>query len=201
MRSKIISLIGILMVSGLVVLAWQIHSFSTITSLINADAAIILGAAVWDDQPSPVFEERIKHGIHLYEAGIVEYLIFTGGIGEGDSLAESEVARVYALDKGVPLERIIIETNSRITFENLYQACQLMKTADLHEALIVSDPLHMKRAIKIAQDIGIEAFPSPTPTTRYRTWKSKSGSLMYEVFFYIVHIVQRVTGFVEMCPN
>ncbi len=116
-------------------------------------------------------------------------------------MAESEVARVYALNKGVPLERIIIETNSHITFENLYQACQLMEMADLHKALIVSDPLHMKRAIKIAQDIGIDAYSSPTPTTRYRTWKSKSGSLMYEVFFYIVHIMQRATGFVETCPD
>lgn len=33
-----------------------------------SDVAIVLGAVVYGDKPSPVFKERIKHGIALYKA-------------------------------------------------------------------------------------------------------------------------------------
>lgn len=183
-----------------VVLVWQIYSYSSISSSTSADAAIVLGAAVWDGRPSPVFEERIKYGINLYQSGDVEYLIFTGGIGEGDTTAESEVAQDYAVNNGVPTEKILIETTSHITYENLYEACQLMAAVNIQKALIVSDPLHMKRATRIAKDLGIDAYPSPTLTSRYQTWRSKSGLLAYELFFYILHMGRNVTGRVDKCP-
>jgi uncharacterized SAM-binding protein YcdF (DUF218 family) len=170
------------------VLCWQIFSYSSVSSPVSADAAIILGAAVWNGKPSPVFQERINHGIALYKSGRVKYLIFTGGIGNRDSKAESEVARSHASKQGIPLSKILTEHVSRITYENLYEANRIMKATNLQNALIISDPLHMKRAIKIAEDIGIVAYPSPTPTTRYQSWNVKVRALLYEVFFYMVHI-------------
>ena len=68
----------------------------------RADVAIVLGAAVSGGEPSPVFRERIAHGVDLYEAGRVERLLFTGGRGEGTSIAESEAARVMAVAEGIP---------------------------------------------------------------------------------------------------
>ncbi|MGF6354254.1 vancomycin permeability regulator SanA [Paenibacillus sp. 4624] len=44
-----------------------------------SDAAIVLGAAVQGDIPSPVFRERIEQAIRLYKVGTVRNLIFTGG--------------------------------------------------------------------------------------------------------------------------
>jgi uncharacterized SAM-binding protein YcdF (DUF218 family) len=62
-----------------------------------ADAIIVLGAAAYDAKPSPVFEERIRHGIDLYKRGIAPTLIFTGGYGgKGARFSESQVARRYA---------------------------------------------------------------------------------------------------------
>ena len=45
-----------------------------------ADAIIVLGAAAYDAKPSPVFEERIRHGIDLYKRGLAPKIIFTGGM-------------------------------------------------------------------------------------------------------------------------
>ena len=68
-----------------------------------ADAIIVLGAAAYDAKPSPVFEERIRHGIDLYKRGLAPTLIFTGGYGgAGARFSESQVARRYALRQGVP---------------------------------------------------------------------------------------------------
>jgi uncharacterized SAM-binding protein YcdF (DUF218 family) len=58
-----------------------------------------------------------------------------------------------------------------------------MKTHNLKSAIIVSDPLHMKRAMMMADDLGIEAVSSPTPTTRYRSLRTKLGFLVRELYF------------------
>ena len=48
-------------------LAYQIWSFQEVREEATADAAIVLGAAVWGGDPSPVFAERIRHAIELYD--------------------------------------------------------------------------------------------------------------------------------------
>ena len=146
---------------------------------------------MWNKRPTPVFEERIKHGVNLYQANQVDAIIFTGGIGEGDRLAESEVAKEYAIQADIPAEDVYCETSSKITYENLREAKKVLDQQGLTKALIVSDPLHMKRAVTIARDLGIDAYPSPTPTSRYVTWKSKSGFLVREAFFYATYLLKR----------
>jgi len=194
---RMVLAIGLMSVSGMVTLAWQIYAYSALSSPVATDVAIVLGAAVWNGKPSPIFQERIQHGIDLYQSGRVGYLIFTGGIGKGDSIAEAEVARLYAIGKGLPAEKLLTETVSHITYGNLYEACQIMKAFKFRNALLVSDPLHMKKAIKIAEDIGIKAYPSPT--TRYRSWRTKSGALAYETLFYMVHLASYAVGQVDGC--
>jgi uncharacterized SAM-binding protein YcdF (DUF218 family) len=155
----------------------------------KADAAVVLGAAVYGSRPSPVFEERIRHGISLYKNGTVPKLLFTGGKGTGASMAESAVAREYALRRGVPADAILVEDRSRTTKQNLLEARRLMREHQLKTALIVSDPLHMKRALRMAKGEGIGAFPSATPTSRYRTWRSKAGFLLREIYYYNVYLL------------
>ena len=65
--------------------------FPTTLTAGQYDCAIVLGAAVSDSRPSPVFRARLDHGVTLYQKNIVEKLIFTGGIGAGDTQAESAV--------------------------------------------------------------------------------------------------------------
>ncbi|HIY70649.1 MAG TPA: YdcF family protein [Candidatus Luteimonas excrementigallinarum] len=150
-----------------------------------AEAIIVLGAAAYDARPSPVFEQRIVHGIHLHEQGLAGWLIFTGGFGgEGARFAESEVARRYAIEHGVPEDRILIETVSRTTRENLEQAAMLMRERDMRRAIVVSDPLHMARALRLARGEGIEALGSATPTTRFRSLESRWQFLLREVYFF-----------------
>src|SRR5690606_22561876 len=101
-------------------------------------------------------------------------LIFTGGYGGGGArFSESQVARRYALRHGVPDEAILIETVSRTTRENLAQARSLLAEHDLHRVIVVSDPLHMARALRLCRELGIDALGSPTPTTRFRSFATR----------------------------
>ncbi len=175
----------------IVILSYPVYVMSSIylysfeSSDKQADAAIVLGAAVWNGRPSPVFEERIKHAITLYQSNQVNQLIFTGGIGVDDTKSEAEVAMEYALSHGVYSAAILLETQSRFTVENLRFASALMAANQIEFVLLVSDPLHMKRSIMIAEDIGIKALPSPTKTSRYKSVTSRIKMLFSESYYYI----------------
>jgi len=151
----------------------------------HADAIIVLGAAAYDAKPSPVFQERIRHGLDLYRAGYAPLLIFTGGYGgSGARFSESQVARRYALKQGVPDDAILIETASRNTVQNLVEAKRLMDQRGIHRVIIVSDPLHMARALRLSREMGIDALASSTPSTRFRSFHTSWRFLLQEIYYF-----------------
>ena len=158
-------------------------TFPTTLTTGQYDCAIVLGAAVSDNRPSAVFQARLDHGIALYQQNIVEHLIFTGGVGMDDTQAESEVGATYAEARGVSADDVLIEKTSKTTTQNLAEAKKLMQANSLETAIIVSDPLHLHRSQLIANALNMEAVTSATPTTRYRSWKTKFPFLTREIYF------------------
>ncbi|MFT5780463.1 MAG: uncharacterized SAM-binding protein YcdF (DUF218 family) [Crocinitomicaceae bacterium] len=163
-----------------------IYSYSFEYSEEKSDVAIVLGAGTNNGQVSPIFRERINHSIYLFNEKRVQMILLTGGYGDGQSRSDSEIAREYLVNKGVPNEVIIIEKKSRYTVENLKESVHIMDSLGLKSALIVSDPLHMKRSIALAEKFMIDCKPSPTKTTMYRSFLPKAKSLMYETFYYSI---------------
>lgn len=158
----------------------------------RCDVAIVLGAGTYNGELSPVYRERLNHGIWLYENGYVDFLILTGGMGKGSSISDAAVARQYVVSKSVPEKAIFIEEKSTITEENLENAKAIMDENSFHTAIIVSDPLHMKRAMLMAGDYGISAYSSPTPTTMYRSFRTRFSFLIREEFFYVGYSIVRI---------
>lgn len=166
-----------------VILGGIVWKYGTLDGATKSDCIIVLGAAVQGTTASPVFEERIRHGINLYKAGHAPKLLFTGGIGDGQIHSEASIGRSVAMQHGVPAADILVEEKSRTTQQNLSEARALMKQHKMDSAMIVSDPLHMKRAMMMAGDLDILAASSPTPTSRFRSFKTKLGFLLREVYF------------------
>lgn len=162
----------------------SICAYSTKDESCQADVAIVLGAAAYDDTVSPVYRERLNHGIQLYQQGYINKIIVTGGIAEGNKHSDAYAAKQYVISKGVPEQDVLMEEASTITQENLVNAKIIMDENAYEKAIIVSDPLHMKRAMLLAEDTGIKAYSSPTPTTMYRSLKTKIPFLAREVFYY-----------------
>lgn len=174
------------------VCAVSIVSYSKTDETCAADTAIILGAGADDNGVSPVFRERLRHGIWLYKEGYVKKLIITGGVGEGNENSDAYIGMQYVMSESVPAEAILIEETSTITEENLENAAAIMEEEELYDALIVSDPLHMKRAMLMAEDKGINAHSSPTATSMYRSTGAKLRFLARELFFYCGYRIVRV---------
>lgn len=173
--------------------AANIYFYGRKNKVTKADAAIVLGAEVWEKKPSPVFRERINHAINLYKRGKVSSIIFTGGIGKEKEIAEATVGKRYAMARGVEKSDILIETKSRTTFQNLKHAKKVASSQDLSKFIIVSDPLHLKRAVLMARDLGMNAYPSATPTTRYQSFKSKLKFLVRETSAYFVYQLSKIS--------
>jgi len=91
-------LLGFISTFFVIIISIAISIYTYTSPDIEVDAAIVLGAAVWGEEPSPVFRERLNHAIDLYKNGTVSKIILTGGVGKGDKLAESEVGEEYIQD-------------------------------------------------------------------------------------------------------
>ncbi|MBL1279717.1 MAG: YdcF family protein [Fluviicola sp.] len=182
-KKKYIILFG-LIIGYFLLNSIRIYNYSFVYSENKSDVAIVLGAGTNDGKLSPVFKERINHSILLYNNGIVNKIILTGGFGKGQKQSDSQTAKYYAIEKGIPEENIIIEEKSKYTTENLEQSKQIMDSLGMKSALIVSDPLHMKRAIKLAENYGIVCKSSPTKTTMYKSTYPKIKQLLYETFYF-----------------
>jgi uncharacterized SAM-binding protein YcdF (DUF218 family) len=111
------------------------------------------------------FQSALDHGIDLHLKGYAPFLVVTGGVGRRDTLSEGEVARRYALQRGVRAESILVERTGLTSRESIMAAANLMQAHGLHSALIVSDSYHMLRAQLLARRAGIEPYRAPTPNS------------------------------------
>ena len=140
-------------------------------TLREADAVLVLGAAQYNGRPSPVYKARIDHAIGIWQQGLARHLIFTGGVGVGDTLSEGEVGRRYAIrTANVPDSLVLVERNGVTSAESMGAAAALMRANGLTSAIIVSDSYHMLRLELLARRSGIQArrAPAPGPIDRNR---------------------------------
>ena len=71
------------------------------------------GAAEYGGRPSPVLHARLDHAVELYREQMAPLVITLGGGSQLDKgMTEGGVGRDYLLANGVPYERIVAETQS-----------------------------------------------------------------------------------------
>ncbi|MBK9712348.1 MAG: YdcF family protein [Kouleothrix sp.] len=128
-------------------------------------AAVVLGAAQWNGDPSPVLRARLDHALDLYQGGRVRQIILTGGVGPGDATSEADAGRAYLLDRGVAPEALLLEQTGTTTLESLRNTAEIARANRIGAVILVSDPFHMLRALKMARDLGLIAYGSPTRTS------------------------------------
>lgn len=178
-----------LVVLSFLLVALRIVEAGKHTSAANADAALVLGAAAWGSKPSPVYRERILEAVALYKAGRVHWIILTGGSPVVGYPSEAQVGRQFCIAQGVPVGATLVDESSRTTWQNLENARQLVRDNGIHRILLVSDPLHMKRAMTMAADLHLQVEPVPTSSSRFRSVASRARFLWRETWLYSAYVV------------
>jgi uncharacterized SAM-binding protein YcdF (DUF218 family) len=162
-RLGIAAIAGIILVTGY--MTYRIWDRGNRDDSRTADAIVVLGAAQYNGVPSPLFQRRLDHAIQLYRDGIAPVLIVTGGKLPLDITTEAQTAATYAIKQGVPKAAILAEDRGMNTLESLRSVRSILHDHGLHSAVIVSNRPHMLRSLRMASDLGIEAYGSPTTTT------------------------------------
>ncbi len=169
-------------------ITWNLMSiclYANVDDTKKCDVGIVLGAAADQNGVSEVYKQRLNHAVALYKNDTVDMIIVTGGKAKGNENSDAYMAKQYLLEEGIPEEFVLLEEESVITQENIENSLKIMDDNELETALIISDPLHMKRAMLMAEDFEIDAYSSPTKTSAYKSFKTKIPFLARETFFYI----------------
>lgn len=126
----------------------------------RADAIVVLGASQFDGRPSKVFAARLDHAAALYQQKVAPRVVTVGGDRPGDRFTEAAAGARYLKDKGVAQVLPVAEGSD--TLQSLRAVQRALADRGWHRIVLVTDPWHMLRSRKMAQDLGFEVATSPT---------------------------------------
>ena len=134
----------------------------------SVDAIVVMGVAQYDGRPSPQLQARLDHVLALWGTGVTQLVITTGGNQPGDRFTEARASADYLIAGGVDETLIAMEDLGSTSLQSLRGVAEIMKSRNLESVLIVTDPYHALRSRLIAQDLGLVAYVSPTPSSTVR---------------------------------
>lgn len=160
---------------------YQVWSLSSVDDTVEGtgpyDAIVVLGAAQYNGEPSPVFAGRLDRALELYEDGFADFIVTTGAKQDGDTYTEGYVGYEYLRDRGVPDEAVLVTVNGTNTWEQLSETAAVLEdrkprvlgldeddpaSNEENSVLMVSDPYHNYRMAKIAAEVGLDPYVAPT---------------------------------------
>jgi uncharacterized SAM-binding protein YcdF (DUF218 family) len=171
------------------VAVWRAAHTDEASTVGQADAILVLGAAQYGGTPSPVFQGRLDHGRLLYEKGFSDRIMVLGAGREGDAFSEAEAGTNYLLETGVPQEVLLASSRGTTTYESLAAAADLMGELDLDTAFLVSDPWHNLRIRRMARDLGIDGYVSATWHSAAESQYTRLQGYARETFAYLYYRV------------
>ena len=174
-------------VAGCGIVVWRAAHHDDASEIDRADAIVVLGAAQYDGDPSPVFAGRLDHAALLYEQGRAARIVVLGAGQPGDRFTEAEAGRTYLMDKGVPEDAIIPVPEGHTTLESLEAAAPVMEDAGLGSAFLVSDPWHNARVERMARDLGIDGHASATWHSAATSHETRLEGYVRETFAYLYY--------------
>lgn len=130
----------------------------------QADYAIVLGCKVNGTTPSRTLRERLDLTLELMERNEDVIVIVSGGQGSDEDAAEGDVMAAYLESHGADMDRVIAETESHSTRENLLNSTALIDSPRAKLVVVTSD-FHVSRAIWIAGTLDLEVAGIGSRTT------------------------------------
>jgi uncharacterized SAM-binding protein YcdF (DUF218 family) len=131
------------------------------------DAIVVLGGGVLEAgtlRPiadlTSLSRNRTTCGVDLYQQGYADKLVLTGGNGHAfkDARKDAPEMKRWAERLGVSDHAIVIEEQSRTTYENATETKRLIGSASI---LLVSSASHLPRAVALFAKQGFRVTPVP----------------------------------------
>ena len=187
-RRFVFRCLGLLLLVVLGWSAWVVHEINVVAGEDQtrpSDAIAVFGAAEYAGRPSPVYHARLDHALALYVRQIAPLIITFGGGADKDSgKTEGGVGRDYLLANGVPFDRIVAETHSIDTEEQVAQLAQIAQERGLQHIVVVSDDTHLFRVREMCRNAGLDVYTSPRPALGHINSYDLSMRYFHEIVGY-----------------
>ncbi len=155
----IVSVLAGICAAALLVIEIPIVKATLETPKPGADYIIVLGAAVYGEEPSITLQHRLEGAARYLDGNPKTKAVVSGGQGAGEDISEAECMRRYLEKHGIAQERILVEEQSTSTKENLAFSKAIIQAdgGDVKNVAVVSSGYHLYRAKKMAGLLGMHA--------------------------------------------
>jgi uncharacterized SAM-binding protein YcdF (DUF218 family) len=149
-------------------------------------AIVVLGsgsytAVDWNNHrtavPDPIGLGRTLEAARVYSLSDADWVVSSGGPPEQDSndYPAAEAMRDTLLRLGVPAARLVMKGESRDTHEEALTVARILPTLQVDRVVLVTSPLHMRRATATFRAAGVEVIPAPAreDITGRLSWRMK----------------------------
>lgn len=166
---------------------WRAAHTDDASKVDRTDVIVVLGAAQYKGEPSPVFRARLDHAKLLYSDGRSPRILVVGAGQPEEEFTEAIAGRDYLVEQGVPEESVAAIPKGQTTLESLRAAASYMDTNGLDGAFLVSDPWHNLRIRRMASDLGIRAYASATWHSAASSQETRLPGYVRETFAYLYY--------------
>ena len=99
----------------------------------SASAAVVLGAAQYNGEPSAALKGRLDEAAELYRSDRVGLIVVTGGKQEADVTTEAKTGYDYLRETaGVPDEDLLLEVDGSSTYQSLAATARFLQLSLIH---------------------------------------------------------------------
>lgn len=136
---------------------------------VQADAVIVLGAAVHGDKVTWVLENRLNTAMEYMESHPSAICVVSGGQGSGETVTEGSAMKKYMVEHGMDASRIYTEEKAKNTKENFENSKVIIDEVLGNNARIVfvTTNFHVYRAGMVAREQGVNAVGIPADDVWY----------------------------------
>lgn len=147
------------------------------------DCIMVLGAGLWDGEPSPMLQERLDFGLIAYETGCSDKILMSGDHGR-EEYDEVNKMKDVAVENGVPADNIFMDHAGFSTYESMYRARDVFQ---VEKMVIVTQKYHLYRAVYNARKLGIDAYGFAADRLEYPIYNDVREALArVKDFFYCI---------------
>lgn len=119
---------------------------------------VVLGAQIYGDNPSLMLKKRLDRAKAYLDSDPKAVVFVAGGQGTDETQPESAVMAAYLLRQGIAPERVIRESESHNTRENLINSEKIAASMGMEtdRVLLITSAFHLCRAKYIARSLGLD---------------------------------------------
>jgi uncharacterized SAM-binding protein YcdF (DUF218 family) len=165
-------------------LHYNIHRYSSEKQIVDADYLIVLGAKVNGTVPSLALQYRADAAAEYLIENPNTIVVASGGQGPGEEITEAEAISRILQDRGIEESRIIKESKSTSTIENLTFSKALLPPS-AKKGLIVTNDFHIYRSCMAAKDLGLDAKGLAAKTPKAAVLKSYTREYLAITNYYV----------------